>query len=321
MPMLRSFFIYLSRASWAQRWIPGISFVRWMATRFVAGETADEALRIVQELNQRGINSTLDYLGENTTSIEDARKAAREVEVLLSAISQAGLRSNVSVKLSQLGLTIDPELCRENLRAILGRAKSLGNFVRIDMEDSSLTDLTLEQYFSARQQGFDEVGIVIQAYLYRSEADIRRIQEIQGKIRLCKGAYREPGEVAYPKKASVDAAYDRLAGLMLEGALKIKTPYLSPDGLIPPPVALATHDENRIKAAQEAAHRLGIAQDGLEFQFLYGIRRDLQERLVKEKYPVRVYVPYGAHWYPYFMRRLAERPANVWFLLSNLLRR
>ena len=207
---------------------------------------------------------------------------------------------------------------------ILRRAGELGNFIRIDMEDSSLTGKTLQIWEWAHSPGglgFDSVGIVIQAYLYRSHEDICRILESGGRVRLCKGAYDEPESVAFPQKKDVDANFDRLATLLLEGALKAGSPQISTDGRVPPIAAVATHDELRIRHAQEEIRRLDLPKGAMEFQMLYGIRRDMQEQLAGQGYPVRVYVPYGTHWYPYFMRRLAERPANVWFFLSNFFRR
>jgi proline dehydrogenase len=240
---------------------------------------------------------------------------------MLAAIDHSGVAANVSLKLSQVGLALDAALCEQNLQQLLLKARELGNFVRIDMEDASLTDRTLTAYFNARRQGFDQVGIVIQSYLYRSSADIREILEQSGKVRLCKGAYQEAPQVAYPRKADVDAAYDRLTDQLLAGAQAAGLPRRSADGRVPPIPALATHDVQRIRYAQAAMQRLGLPKDALEFQMLYGIRRDLQAELVASGYAVRVYVPYGTHWYPYFMRRMGERPANVWFIASNFFRK
>lgn len=326
--MLRRFFktsiISLSRAAWAQRMVSDWGVARRAASRFIAGERLDQAVAAIERLNERGIAATLDHLGENTTHAEAAREAAGEVIRALEAIDRAGLRANVSIKLSQIGLLLDESLCRANLELILRRARELGNFIRIDMEDSSLTGKTLETWEWARSHGglgSDHVGIVIQAYLYRSREDICRILDSGGRVRLCKGAYDEPESVAYPQKKDVDANYDRLATLLLEGALKAGSPQISTDGRTPPVPAVATHDDLRIRHAQEEIRRLGLPKGAVEFQMLYGIRRDMQEQLAGQGYPVRVYVPYGAHWYPYFMRRLAERPANAWFFLSNLIRK
>lgn len=310
-------FISLSRIGWAQRAITRWGVARKAALRFVAGETAGEAIAAIRQLNGQGIYATLDHLGENTNSAEAACQAADEVVNMLDAIHLGGVQANVSIKLSQMGLTIDPDICRQNLRKILEKARSLNSFVRVDMEDSSLTNATLEQYYWAREQGYDTIGVVIQAYLKRSEADVQNILANAGKIRLCKGAYQEPAGVAFPKKRDVDANYDRLMGLLLVYSAETREQAAASDGRVPPTAALATHDRNRIRMAQAVQSQLGLPKSALEFQMLYGIRRDLQEELVKAGYPVRVYVPYGTAWYPYFMRRLAERPANLWFFLSN----
>lgn len=320
--MLRSFFIYLSKARWARNIVMHWPIIWRVAERFIAGEKLEDAIRVIRILNQRGINASLDHLGEHTDSIELANKATRDILEIFDAIDAAGVRANVSVKLSQIGLGIDRQLCAENMRRILERAKASDNFVRIDMEDSPLVDVTLSVYRQMRDVfGFDNTGIVIQSYLYRSEEDIKQILETHGKVRLCKGAYDEPAQVAFPKKSDVDANYDRLASLLIDGAQVAGQPRLSNEGKIPPLPAIASHDEQRIKYAKEYAAKAGLPKDAIEFQMLNGIRRDLQERLVQEGYPVRVYVPYGTEWYPYFMRRLAERPANVWFILSNFFRK
>ncbi len=317
--MLRSFFIYLSKAQWAQNWIMRLPFAWRMASRFVAGTTKEDAIRVIRELNARGINATLDHLGEHTTNAEEAIEATRHILEILEEIERAGVRSNVSIKLTQIGLALDTELCAENLERILRQAQAHNNFVRIDMEDTPYTDATFDLYRRMRQRGFQNFGLVIQSYLYRSEDDVRRLLPEGVPIRLVKGAYKEPPDKAFPKKADVDANYDLLTKLLLDASLN-QASRLSTDGRFPPLAAIATHDEKRIEFARRYAERIGLPKEGLEFQMLYGIRRDLQERLAAEGYPVRIYVPYGTHWYPYFMRRLAERPANVWFLLSNLLR-
>ena len=318
--MFRSVFIALSHAGWAQRAITHWGFARRAALRFVAGETTEAAIEAIRQLNAHGIYATLDHLGENTTSNQAACQAADEVLSMLDAIDRSGVSANVSIKLSQLGLTVSPETCRQNLKRILDRACALGNFIRVDMEDSNLTEATLEVYFWARQQGYENLGIVIQAYLYRSEADLHKILGGHGKVRLCKGAYKEAADAAFPKKADVDANYDRLAELLLNDPVQTGLTPPENQGRIPPVAALATHDNQRIRFAKAAQIRMGLPNDALEFQMLYGIRRELQEDLAKTGYPVRVYVPYGTAWYPYFMRRLAERPANVWFFISNYFR-
>jgi proline dehydrogenase len=321
--MLRSFLIQLSKSAWARDAITSWGLARRASRRFVAGETPEEALQAVQELNRRGILVSLDHLGENTVTPADAQKAVDEILLVLDRIEQAGARANVSLKLSQIGLLISADLCREALTRILERARGCQNFVRIDMEDSSLTAQTLETYRAMRQAGFDNLGVVIQAYLYRSASDLSELFPLDPRVRLCKGAYNEPAQVAFPNKVDVDAAYDRLADQLLEhiaGQVE-NDPLHGVYGKIPPQPAFATHDPQRIAHVKTRASSLGLPKNAFEFQMLYGIRRDLQAGLVAEGYSVRVYVPYGTHWYPYLMRRLAERPANLWFVLSNTLRR
>lgn len=315
--MLRALFISLSKAHWAQRLITRWSFAWKMASRFIAGETVEDAIRAVEQLNAAGILATLDHLGENTDSQAAAEQSTADILKILNAIHAVGLRSNVSIKLSQLGLVLDSELAYTNLLTILERARQVGNFVRVDMEDSSLVGITLELVFRARAAGFENVGTVIQSYLYRSPEDSRRLAQAGIQVRLVKGAYKEPASVAYPKKADVDAAFDQLVDILLQAELASGTPGGSANGLFPPLIAVGTHDPLRIKYARESTKKLDLPDRAVEFQFLYGIRRDLQQELVKAGYPVRVYVPYGTHWYPYFMRRLAERPANVWFFISS----
>jgi proline dehydrogenase len=319
--MLRALFITLSKAGWAQRTITQWPFAWRAASRFIAGDKPADAIRAIRELNDKGINATLDHLGENTTRAEAAAQAAADVEHILDEIEAAGARSNVSIKLSQIGLALDEGLCRDHLARILARASERRNFVRIDMEDSPYTERTLSLYREMRGRGFDNTGVVLQSYLYRSGYDASCLMQKHTRVRLTKGAYRESADVAYRRKADVDANFDRLTELLLGAALAAGSPVISADGRQPPIPAIATHDERRIEHAKAYAAQLGLPRTALEFQMLYGIRRDLQEALVAEGYPVRVYVPYGTHWYPYFMRRLAERPANVWFFLSNLVKR
>ncbi len=318
--MFRSFFIAISKIPWAQRTITPWGIARPMAARFVAGETPAEAIRVVKDLNAKNIQASLDHLGENTLDTQAAGQATADILLILDGIQTAGIRANVSIKLTQIGLALDRDLCLRNLESILERARLRQNFIRIDMEDSPFTESTLAIYEAMRQKGFDNLGVVIQAYLYRSEADIQRVVGSAGRVRLCKGAYLEPPEVAYPRKADVDNSYDRLAERLMEGALAAGAPELSADGRFPGIPALATHDPERIRRACEYAQAIGLRPQSYEFQMLYGIRRDLQEQLVRSGYQVRVYVPFGSHWYPYFMRRLAERPANIWFFISNFFR-
>jgi len=316
--MLRSFFIYLSKAAWAQNLVTKWGFAWRMASRFVAGEKMEDAERAVRELNLKGINATLDQLGEHTTNVEEANRAADGIIAILDDINKAGIRANVSIKLTQIGMGMDDGICRSNLARILERAKQYGNFIRIDIEDSPYTNETIEIFIEMVAEGYSvrTVGMAVQSYLHRAEKDVRTLLDKGTTFRLVKGAYKEPAAVAFPKKADVDANYDTLSSLLIDASLSHKT-QLSQDGRVPPIPAIATHDEKRISYAKTYAQKVGLPQTGLEFQMLYGIRRDLQEQLAKEGYPVRVYVPFGTHWYPYFMRRLAERPANIWFFISN----
>ena len=321
--MLRSFLIYLSKAAWAQKLVTSWSFAWRAASRFVAGEKPEDAIRAVRELNAKGINATLDHLGEHTSTAEEADKAADDIIAILNEIDKAGVKGNVSIKLTQIGMGLDEEICRQNLVRILEQARKHGNFVRIDSEDTPYTDVTISIYRSVLERGFTTrtVGMAVQSYLYRAEADTRALLEIGTRFRLVKGAYKEPADKAYPKKSDVDANYDLLTKIMVDAALRMESNTLSEDGRIPPIPAIASHDEKRIAFAKGYAEKVGLPKDAIEFQLLYGIRRDLQEKLVREGYPVRVYVPFGTHWYPYFMRRLAERPANIWFFISNFFRK
>jgi proline dehydrogenase len=321
--MLRSFLIYLSKAAWAQRLVTSWGFAWHAASRFVAGEKAEDAIRVVRELNGKGINATLDHLGEHTSTAEEADRATEDIIAIFNEIDKSGVKANVSIKLTQIGMGLDEEICRQNLVRILEQVKKHGNFIRIDMEDTPYTDVSLSLYHSLLERGFDtgDVGLVIQSYLYRSEADTRVLLEKGTRIRLVKGAYKEPPDKAFPKKADTDANFDLLTKIMIDEALKIEKNTLSEDGRTPPIPAIGSHDDKRIEFAKKHAEKVGLPKTAIEFQMLYGIRRDLQEQLVKESYPVRVYVPYGTHWYPYFMRRLAERPANIWFFVSNFFRK
>jgi proline dehydrogenase len=321
--MLRSFLIYLSKAAWAQKLVTSWSFAWWAASRFVAGERVEDAIRTIRALNAKGINATLDHLGEHTSTADEAANATEEIITILDEIDKAQVRSNVSIKLTQIGMGLDERICRQNLIRILERAQQHNNFVRIDIEDTPYTDITISIYESMLERGFTNrvMGMAVQSYLYRAEADGRALLEKGTRFRLVKGAYKEPPDKAYPKKADTDANYDLLTKILIDCSLKIEDNRLSPDGRIPPIPAIATHDEDRIDFARQYAEKVGLPREAIEFQMLYGIRRELQEKLVREGYPVRVYVPFGTHWYPYFMRRLAERPANIWFFISNFLRK
>ena len=315
--MLRTPFLYLSNAGWARQLITRFPLARRMASRFVAGETPADAIAAIRALNARGINATLDHLGESVTNQAEATRAADDYVHVLGQIHANAVRSNVSLKLTQFGLDLDVDFCTQNARRVVEEARRLDNFVRIDMEDALHTDRTIAVFRKLHQE-FDNVGLVVQAYLFRTQADLENLLPEGTRIRLCKGAYKEPPDKAFPRKADVDANYLRLAALLLENARRLPP---APDtGRVPPLPALATHDEKMIRTVEAQVAASGLPRDYFEFQMLYGIRRDLQQRLTSEGYAVRVYVPYGTEWYPYFMRRLAERPANVWFLLSNLVK-
>lgn len=320
--MLRSFFIHLSKAGWAQRLVTNWSFSWKAASRFVAGVGAEDAIRVVRELNAKGINATLDHLGEHTSTADEANNAADDILSILNEIDKAGVRANVSIKLTQIGMGLDEEICSQNLVRILEQVKKHDNFLRIDMEDTPYTDITISLYHSMLDRDFSSayVGLVIQSYLFRSEEDTRKLLEEGTRIRLVKGAYNEPPEKAFPKKTDTDANYDLLTKIMIDAALNCEGNKISEDGRTPPIAVVASHDDKRIAFAKQYGDKVGLPKEALEFQMLYGIRRDLQEQLVGEGYPVRVYVPFGAQWYPYFMRRLAERPANIWFFISNYFR-
>jgi proline dehydrogenase len=318
--VLRAFFLYLSQATWAKDLIMRWGFSRRAAARFIAGEGLEDAIRAVAKLNQQGLFATLDHLGEHVTTPDEARRAADDYLEIIDRICASGVRSNASLKLTQLGLGLDDALCLGNLRRILRKAAKCGVFVRVDMEDSSSVDRTLDIFRTLRGEGLKNTGLVIQAYLFRSQADVQSLLVAPTRIRLCKGAYREPAHLAFPRKADVDLNFDTLAAMLVDGALAQGAPPASADGKMPALPAIASHDEKRIDFARRYAAQVGLPKSALEFQMLHGIRTDLQLALAQAGYPVRVYVPYGTHWYPYFMRRLAERPANVWFFLSNYLR-
>jgi proline dehydrogenase len=278
-----------------------------MVARFVAGETLAAALPALHRAQDAGFQTTVDILGESVNDADSARVAADSYVEALSVLDRDGIDLNVSIKLSQMGLGLGPAVARDNLAHVLVAAAGLGAFVRIDMEDHSTTDATLELWRQLRplMAGSGDVGVVIQSALRRSEADVERLITEGARIRLCKGAYKEPPSVAYTERAEVDAAYVRLMERLLS------------DGVLP---AIATHDDRMVDHAIAYAQRHGIGPERFEFQMLFGVRRDLQDRLLADGWAVRIYVPLGDRWYPYFMRRLAERPANVTFLLRSLLR-
>ena len=319
--MLRSILIYLSKADWARQLVTRWEFAKRAASRFIAGEELEDAIRVVKTLNEKNINATLDHLGEHTSNPEKARQATHDIIEILNRIEQEGVRSNVSIKLTQIGLAVDEDLCVDNLNLILDTAVHLNTFVRIDMEDSQWVDKTMEIFRTAQKRcSCENVGIVIQSYLYRSKEDVEKLLNAGSRIRLCKGAYKEPEEVAFPRKSDVDANFDLIVDQLLDGSGENHYPMISDDGKIPPIPAIATHDEKRIIFTKEQLEKSGFPKGAVEFQMLHGIRRDLQESLAAEGFPVRVYVPYGSEWYPYYTRRLAERPANLWFFISNFLR-
>jgi proline dehydrogenase len=318
--MLRAFLLYLSNATWARRIVMGWSMAQRMASRFIAGDNFDAALDAVRKLNSNGLYATLDHLGENVTNAEEAIQATDAYIDAIQKLHEAGVKSNCSLKLTQLGLELDHDLCLGNMRCIARRAAEFGTVVRIDMEDSETVDRTLQIYNTLREEGLTNIGLVIQSYLYRSEEDVEALLANGTRIRLCKGAYNEPAEVAYPRKADVDENFDRITAMLIEGAKEHYSKPASTDGKQPPIPAIGTHDPGRIEFAKEYAEKIGLPKEVLEFQMLHGIGSDLQLSLVQQGYPVRVYVPYGTEWYPYFMRRLAERPANLWFFIRAFVR-
>jgi len=301
---LRAAFLWASHRRRIARLAARSSLTRATVRRFIAGETLDEVLRVLERLRSRGFSTTVDVLGESVTTVDAARAAADRYLELLGALGERGLDRNVSLKLTQMGLDVDASACGENLFRVMDRAAELGAFVRVDMEDHQHTDRTLALVREAHA-AHAGVGTVIQAYLRRSGADVDALDAERIRVRLCKGAYDEPAAVAFPHKADVDDNFRRLAEKLLH------------EGEYP---ALATHDEFLIAWARGFAEREGIDRSRFEFQMLHGVRRDLQEALVRDGYTVRIYVPFGTEWYPYYMRRLAERPANVLFMARAVLR-
>ena len=301
--------------------VTGWRFARRAAARFIAGDTLPEAIEAIQRINESGRYATLDHLGEHVTNPDEAEASKAAYLQLLKEIDQAGIKASVSLKLTQLGLYIDPDLCFQKLEAIVRSGAELGNFIRIDIEDSPVVDQTLIIYQKLLDAGLSNVGMVIQSYLFRSEIDTSKLLSSGTRIRLVKGAYQEPPDIAFPNKKDVDSNFDRLTKIIIDAAISHGSELASADGKHPPITAIATHDEKRIEFACDYADSVGLPKGALEFQMLYGIRTNLQLTLMKRGYPVRVYVPYGTEWYPYFVRRLAERPANLWFFLSNFFRR
>ena len=300
----RSTLLYLSRQEGLKDFAARFAPFRRMTTRFVAGETIEEAVAAIREINARGATASFDHLNESVASVGETEEEVREYRRILARIDETGIRSNVSIKLTQFGLDIDPELAYRNARAVVEDAARRGNFVRVDMEGSNVTQVTLDIFRRLRAEfDLNTVGVVVQSYLYRTARDVQELLKIPARIRLCKGAYNEPPEVAFPDKRDVDANYVKQMRVLLASGVYH---------------GIATHDERMIAATVEFAQQRGIGKEAFEFQMLYGVRRDLQVQLARDGYRMRVYVPYGRHWYPYFMRRLAERPANVWFVVKNM---
>ena len=302
--MLRSFLLYLSERENLKRLLTKSSLGRRMASRFIAGENLEDAVRAVRQLNSEGFEVTLDFLGESVHATAEAENACQVYLGILDRLDKEGLRSHISIKPTQLGLALDEALAGRLLGSLAGRAALHHNFVRMDMEGSTHVESTL-RIFHRLNAPRESLGVVIQSYLYRSEKDVDDLVACGARVRLVKGAYQEPPEIAFPRKADVDANFVRLMEkLLASGGYH----------------AIATHDPRMIAATQACTRTLGLKPDQFEFQMLYGIRRQLQRELLRQRYRVRVYVPYGKEWYAYFMRRLAERPANLFFLIRNLFR-
>jgi len=302
----RSTLIYLSQREGLKEFAARFRLFKKLTSRFVAGETIDEAVEAIRQINADGCTASFDHLNESVASAAETLEEVREYQRVLGAIDKTDISSNVSIKLTQFGLEIDAELAYRNARTVVDDAARRANFVRIDMEGSDVTQKTIDLFKRLRGEfGVNDVGIVLQSYLRRTFDDAQDLLKLPARIRLCKGAYNEPPEVAFPEKKDVDKNYIRVMHVLLSSGVYH---------------GMATHDPHMIDATIDFAKREGISKEAFEFQMLYGVRRDLQRQLAKDGYNMRVYVPYGKHWYPYFMRRLAERPANIWFVLKNLLK-
>jgi proline dehydrogenase len=302
----RSALIYLSQKEGLKEFATRFRPFKKLTTRFVAGENIEEAVAAICKINESRCSASFDHLNESVGSAAETQAEVMEYLHILEQIDATGINSNVSIKLSQFGLEIDPELAYQNARVIVEQAARRGNFVRVDMEGSRVTQATIDIFKRLRAEfGLNDVGIVLQSYLYRTFEDAEALLKIPARIRICKGAYSEPPEVAYPEKKDTDENYVRVMKLLLSSGVYH---------------GIATHDPNMINATIRFAREQGIGKEAFEFQMLYGVRRDLQTKLARDGYNVRVYVPYGKHWYPYFMRRLAERPANIWFVMKNMLK-
>jgi len=306
MPVLRSFFIALSHNRPLRRFSEHSKLGVRVSSRFIAGMEIDDALRVAEEVNKQGITVSIDSLGESVTSETEARAAAEIYHKLLDMIAERKLKANISMKLTQMGLNLSPVLAESIAESVAQHAAKTGGFVRIDMEDSSLTQVTMDivHRLNTKPELHGAIGIVIQSYLFRSQKDVEQLVADGTRVRLCKGAYDEPASVAFPSKSDVDANFIRLSKMLLDSGVFH---------------GFATHDQAMIDAIKNYAKERGIDPSQYEFQMLYGIRRDLQRKLVEDGYNVRVYVPFGDAWYPYYMRRLAERPANVLFMIKSLL--
>ena len=304
--MIRNALLYLSNQPRVFKFVKTNRLAKGFASRFVAGETLDSAVPAVRELNKRGITASLDLLGESVHNEQEARAAGAEYLKILDRIAREKLDANVSVKLTAMGLDVSEELCISIMYDVLERARKYGSFVRLDMEASNYTQKTLELFENRLYPEFrGTVGVVLQSYLYRTQADVEHMNMLQARVRICKGAYKEPASVAFPDKRDVDLNYLKC---MRELTLNGNYP------------GIATHDEKIIEATKAFARENKIAVDQFEFQMLYGVRRDLQEKIVREGWRMRCYVPFGTQWYPYLMRRLAERPANVAFMTGNIVK-
>lgn len=303
--LTRTLILKLADRPSIRNWITRGTLARGLVKRFIAGDDVESAFAVARELNAKGFRVTLNYLGEHTTSVQESESATRQYVFLLDQIATAGVKASISVKLTQLGLGFDPALCRTHLERVLQIASDRQNFVWIDMESSAYTEPTLNLFYEVFPL-YRNVGAVLQSYLYRTPQDLDRLLQLGARVRLTKGAYAEPASVAYPRKRDVDRQFL----ILMERLLR--------EGNEP---AIATHDARLIKHAKQYAMQIGLSKERMEFQLIYGVRRDLQDRLVKEGYPTLIYVPYGDQWYSYFVRRLAERPANLYFLLRHLWRR
>jgi proline dehydrogenase len=302
----RSALIWLSGQEGLKDFATRFRFFKKLTTRFVAGETIDEVIPYIREINAENCTASFDHLNESVDSAEEANKEVEEYLRILQQIEATRIRSNVSIKLTQFGLELDQELAYKNARRVVVDAKQRGNFVRVDMEGSNVTQATIDIFKRLRSEfDLNDVGIVLQSYLRRTYDDAQELVKLPARIRICKGAYSEPPEVAFPDKKDVDDNYVKVMQLLLSSGVYH---------------GIATHDPKMIDATIDFATKEGIGKENFEFQMLYGIRRDLQRQLAGDGYNMRVYVPYGKHWYPYFMRRLAERPANIWFVMKNMLK-